>query len=258
MELNDRVTELEDEIKVLKNEVQAVLLDLRDTCLDRENPFNPNMSPMMSQPIIINQPPPIVEKEPEKEAAEEAEDLIPEESEGNELARVEEPASEPELVYQGGEELANEPEPVYKAEAVYKQELTAADETAPEEVKRAWRPEIGPGPSFKSREVTAGSNGKVDLATIDGLAQWVAETVKRLGRDRTEAIIDISEMMGHMAPELKNVLVKFISPTEDGYSGKVTTRDYLASLIDLDSLLGRDNKSELAMLYILCQENDDR
>ncbi len=230
MELNDRVTRLEDEIKILKNEVQAVLLDLRESCLNRENPFNPGASPVTSQPIIINQPAPVAHKQPP----------IAKENQGNKLAGV--------------EELANEPEPVYK------QELTAGEETAHEEVKRARRPEIEPGSRFKSREITDGPDGKVDLATIAGLAQWVAETAKRLGRERTEATLDISEMMGHLAPDLKNILVKFINLTPDGYSdsGKVTTRDYLASLIELDSLLGKDNKSEVALLSILCQENDHR
>ena len=62
MELNDKVTQLEDEIKILKNEVQAVLLDLRESYLNHENPFNPSVSPIVSQPIIINQPAPVIEK----------------------------------------------------------------------------------------------------------------------------------------------------------------------------------------------------
>ncbi len=244
MELNDRVTQLEDEIKILKNEVQAVLLDLRESYLNRENPFAPNMSPMSIPSIIINQPLPMAREE------EKPQGMIPGENQENELLGAEELTNKPEP--------AAEPEPIYKEEPGYKQELTASEETAHEEVTRAWRPEIEPGSHFKSRETTDGPDGKVDLATMAGLAQWVAETVKRLGRERTEVIIDISEMMGHLAPDLKNILVKFINPIPDEYSGKVTTRDYLASIIELDSLLGRDNKSEVALLYMLCQEDDHR
>jgi len=245
MELNDRVTQLEDEIKVLKNEVQAVLLDLRESYLDRENPFNPDAPPITNQPIIINQQPPIAREEPGEMMPREEQDSEPVgESDENELPEVEEPA--------------NEPEPFDEPAPVYKQELIVSDETAHEEVKRAWRPVIGPEDNSISRDATDGSDGKVDLATISGLAQWVAGAVKRLGRERTEAILDISEMMGHLAPELKNILVRFIGPAPDEYSGEVTTRDYLASIIELDTLLGRDNKSEVALLYILCQENDHR
>jgi len=39
MELNDRVEQLEHEMTILKNEIQAVLLDLRESYLARENPF---------------------------------------------------------------------------------------------------------------------------------------------------------------------------------------------------------------------------
>jgi len=38
METNEKLAQLENEIKVLKNEVQAVLLDLRDKYLEAENP----------------------------------------------------------------------------------------------------------------------------------------------------------------------------------------------------------------------------
>ena len=237
MELNDKVTRLEDEIKILKNEVQAVLLDLRESCLNRENPFNPGASPVTSQPIIINQPAPVAHEQPPIPKERQG-DMIPTENEEKELPGV--------------QERANEPEPLYK------EGLATSEETAREEVKRAWRPETEPGAHFKSRETTDGPVRKIDMATVAGLAQWVTEAVKRLGRERTEAILDISEMMGHVAPDLKNILVKFIKLTPDGYPGpgKVTTRDYLASLIELDSLLGKDNKSEVALLSILCQEND--
>ena len=57
MELKDRVTKLEEELKILKNEVQAVLLDLRESCLNRKNPFNNQAPPIAAQPIIITQPP---------------------------------------------------------------------------------------------------------------------------------------------------------------------------------------------------------
>ena len=239
MELNDRVTQLEDEIKILKNEVQAVLLDLRESYLNHKNPFNPDMSPMNNQPIIINHQPSITTEESDEMTPALNQESEPGgENQESELVGLEEPANEPELVY--------------------KQELTASEETAHEEVKGAWRPEIETEAHFKFKEATDGTDGKIDLATIAGLGQWVAEAVKRLGREKTETILDISEMMGHLAPELKNILAQFINPTTDEYSGKVTTRDYLASLIELDRLLGKENKSEVALLYILCQENDHR
>jgi hypothetical protein len=51
---NEKITRLENEIKVLKNEVQAVLLDLRESYLNMENPFNAVAGPAAIQPIVIN------------------------------------------------------------------------------------------------------------------------------------------------------------------------------------------------------------
>ena len=260
MELNDKVTQLEDEIKILKNEVQAVLLDLRDSYLNRENPFSPAASPMVNQPIIINQPPPAASEEPDDVApGEDQESELPgAEESANELESVSEPGLNDEPDSAGELELNNEPEPAGEAEPVYKQEVIASEETAHEEVKRAWRPEIEPGALFKARATTDDTTGKIDLDTMAGLAQWVDEAVKQFGSERTEVILDIFELMGHLLPELKNILVKFISSVPAESSGKVTTQDYLASIIKLGNLLGKDNKSEVALLYILCQENGHR
>ncbi|MDV2990017.1 MAG: hypothetical protein P3T54_07715 [Dehalogenimonas sp.] len=40
MDVNNRITQMEDEIKVLKNEVLAVLLDIKENMLETENPFS--------------------------------------------------------------------------------------------------------------------------------------------------------------------------------------------------------------------------
>jgi hypothetical protein len=262
MELNDRVTQLEDEIKILKNEVQAVLLDLRESYLNQENPFNPaaSLAPIASQPIIISQPPPATEEEPDDGATgEDQESQQPETDEpAGELELIDLPElpGEPETTEKL--ELTDEPEPDNELEPVSKQAPTATEEIADEEVKRAWRPLAEIGSNFKPGVTTCCPDGKIELSAIDGLTEWLTEAVKRFGRERTEAILGIAEMMGHLIPELKNIMIKFINPIPGEYSGKVTTQDYLASLITLGNLLGNDNKSEIAMLYMLCQENDDR
>ncbi len=267
MELNDRVTQLEDEIKILKNEVQAVLLDLRESYLNQDNPFNQNTPQIISSPpIIINQPPPAAKEEPDE--------VVPVADSESKLTAVEEMVPEPEPTIEpelAGEpeateepELAAEPEPVDEPalgdepEPDHKPESIASTQTAQEEVKRVWRPATELEPYFKSGETSCGLNGKIDLATISGLTEWVAEAVKRFGHERTEAILDITEMMGHMAPELKDILVKFINPISGEFSDRVTTQDFLSSLMELGGLLGKDNKSEIALLYMLCQENDHR
>lgn len=240
MELNDRVTQLENEIKILKSEIQVVLLDLRENCLNRENPFNSSAPPQPSQRQNNNhQPAPADKEEPVSLTLMQRQ----EEDKGIGVA-LEEPPEELELTSQS--KPIDEPAPV------------AREDTANDEGTRAWRPQIAVENNINTGKASGESIETISMATITELSHWVTETVKRLGHKRTEGILDIMEMMGHLAPELKNILVKFINHDSADFSGKVTAQDYLAAIMELGSLLGRDNKSEVALLYILCQENDHR
>jgi hypothetical protein len=93
MELNNKVAKLEDELKVLKNEVQAVLLDLRENYLTHENPFSYTSSaasPATAQPITINQPAPSA-KEPLAADDKKEEDIAPEEDQENRTTEPSQP-----------------------------------------------------------------------------------------------------------------------------------------------------------------------
>jgi hypothetical protein len=67
VETSDKITQLENEIKVLKNEVQAVLLDIRENVLNAENPFSTPKPAVTSHQTIIdhqsqmNTPQPVTE-----------------------------------------------------------------------------------------------------------------------------------------------------------------------------------------------------
>jgi len=257
LELNDRLTQLEDEIKIMKNEVQAVLLDLRESYLNTENPFNSSAAPVAAQPIIINNPAPVAPEEKK-------DDVVPEEeSPESQIAEVGVLDDEPELSDESV--LDSEPEPDSGSgllddgpELDYEPGADAGKETAREEVKRAWRPAIESEPHFGFRETTTGalSGDAISIAAMAELAQWIDDTVKQSGCERTETILDISEKMGYLSPDLRKILVKFINPILGEYSGKVETRDYLGSIIKFSRLLGKEeNKSEIALLYILCQES---
>ena len=252
MELDTKVTKLEDEIKILKSEVQAVLLDLREYHLNNENPFGlGDAAPpqMAAQPIIINQPAPVAQEPPA--ADDKQENTTSQEERESKPAAVKKPdtGAEPEdrLSKPAGiNESDNGVEPANKAEPI-------AEEIAHEEVKMVSPTEIEPVTRVKPGKAAA-YNGRASLATIAGLAQWVAESTKRLGQERVKVILEISEMMGHLTPDIKQVLVKLIDITPDGHSGEVTTRDYLVSLVELASLLGKGDESEVALFSILYQE----
>jgi hypothetical protein len=84
MDQGNRITQIEDEVKVLKNEMLAVLLDVKETLLNRENPFSTqpkydNNSPNITINQGSNQPqqqpatpptPKAIDPEPESEPVE--------------------------------------------------------------------------------------------------------------------------------------------------------------------------------------------
>ena len=271
MELNDKVTQLEDEIKILKNEVQAVLLDLRESYLNLENPVSREMPPFPEQHIVVSAP------QQSQPTGGEPYKAVPENHTSNEPSVEDEPTYAPEPVRESVSTHAkeslykpitttdqqplieygqkSEPGLTTESEPVSGPDVVATNETAQEEVKRAWRPVEDLEMNFTSGG-NGGHNGQIDLATVSSLADWVVDVVKRLGSERAQSILDISEMVGFLDPEIKDVLTRFIYATPGEYDGKVTTRDYLTSLKDLDSILGKATKFEIALLSILCQGND--
>ena len=225
METNERVTQLENEVKILKNEVQAVLLDLRDKYLEAENPFNQSASPAapVPQQIIIDRPPTAPEARPTQEQK----------------------TTTPEEVHK------NEQEP---AAVVNKKE--SKPEIAHEEVTRARQVE---GDLRHTRpQKTHDTDHNINLVTIGGLASWADESVRKLGRQRTETILDVAETMGLLPPDLGRIIAKLINIESDGHTEAMPVRDYLDSLLMLTTLLGKDNRTEEALLAMLPVEDNHR
>jgi archaellum component FlaD/FlaE len=236
MDLNSKVTQLEDEIKVLKKEIQAVLLDLRENMLNRENPFSPQ--PLTAPMVIstsVSAPAAAVEDKKEPAVEEKPRETPPAKEE------VELP-----LAITGAFE-ADE-----AVEMPRKKDLKPLDSDM-EELVLAWKPaedsEKGaclPG----SKNTTDNKSDKNVLESITSLVDWVDTSIARLGLERTQAILDISEMMGHLSPEMKAILVKFMHPGPEPVE-KVSFKEYMASLIELASLLGKKNDPNNVLFYTL-------
>jgi len=92
-----------------------------------------------------------------------------------------------------------------------------------------------------------------DLLAYAGLASWVEESTRRLGRDRTQAILDISEAAGNIPPEVKAILRKLttVKPGEEAF--KPTAKDYLESLVKIAALSANGKDNNAALLLFLSQ-----
>jgi len=223
---NDKIAKLESEIKVLKNEVQAVLLDLRESYLNVQNPFNSAPNPTAVQPIVINQQAPVQESRPEPQ---------PRENPKIEPLRLEKdfPVESP-------------PNEGHEPEKVVDHFKTKPDVHA----KIESRPVKSPEPEIKK-------SARLELVVMAGLMGWVEESTKKLGRERTEAILDISEAMGHIPGNLRPILGKLIAlAPQIPIDNPLRTRDYLDSLIKINSLLCKDNSEETAILLLSLLSGD--
>lgn len=252
MDLNDKVTQLEDEIKILKNEVQAVLLDLRESFLNNVNPFNPNAFSIPAQSVTAESQSSVDSQIPlstEQQEVDEEENL--------DLPEIDEDISEITGL-ENNDIDDNLDEDLFDGPVVSFMPASNGNmEAAPKETNIGWNPENDFSTQSKSTGTVVSSMNNLDLTRIESLSGWVENSVHRLGHERTRIILDVSETMGYMIPELKNILVKFIHPTTDNENLN-SKQDYLSSLIELNNLLGTENRMEIALLYILCQEYENR
>ena len=95
-------------------------------------------------------------------------------------------------------------------------------------------------------------NPKFDLVVIAGLTQWVDQATAKLGKERTEALVEMSCTMGRTPEHLKEVLIKMarLSPHESN-GQPLKASDYLSILAQLENLLGESEIKDHALLSIL-------
>jgi hypothetical protein len=98
----------------------------------------------------------------------------------------------------------------------------------------------------------------MDLTTIAELARWTESSIRRVGKERVKAIVDIYQMMGYLPLNLKELLLQLIRlAEEEGLQEQVKMRDFLPILIQLDTLLGQNLKTESAVLSLLFEGEEN-
>jgi len=97
---------------------------------------------------------------------------------------------------------------------------------------------------------------KVDLITIASLSHWADQATARIGKERVEALVEVSHTMGRLPPGLSETLTKLVRFSQAKPSNwQVTAKDYLAVLVQLENLLGQSTQPETALLSFL-EEGD--
>ena len=105
------------------------------------------------------------------------------------------------------------------------------------------------------------ASGKVkyDLMVVAGLTQWIDLSTARLGKERAEALVEMSYTMGRLPENLKDVLIKMVRITKNESNGhNVTASDYLAILAQLENLLGKSEIQDNALLSLISMMKESK
>ena len=281
-DLSNKITELENEIKVIKNEVKAILLDIREQYLNAENPFYGRMQGGGGNMPVFNIN---TTTAPDGNASSEQEPVPPDMTQDdNEISPSEEAslladvtddskASSPHSEKNGKEgtlpSLTLEPDQddnLQKQEKPGKKNQSSSysdmessvskkEEELLQELNGCGIQELlyDDEKPVSRRRTGRGYNQRINLITIAGLSRWVDESVEKIGKERTEVMVEACHMVGHMPSELKDLVIRLVrlSQMDEPKKGKVNTRDYLGVIAQLDNLLGYNNESEAALFSIL-------
>jgi len=115
------------------------------------------------------------------------------------------------------------------------------------------------GNKKKKEQPLASGKVKYDLMVVAGLTQWIDQSTARLGKERAEALVEMSYTMGRLPENLKDVLIKMVRITKNESNGhNVTASDYLAILAQLENLLGKSEIQDNALLSLISMMKESK
>lgn len=132
-------------------------------------------------------------------------------------------------------------------------ELDEADDEEDEDQENRWVSKSLMTRGGKKKNTASSTIGaRADLVVIAGLTQWVDQATAKLGKDRTEALVEMSTAMGRIPEKLRDVMIRMIRISRYEANGQTpTATDYLATLAQLESLMGGSPGQDNALLSVL-------
>jgi hypothetical protein len=220
MDVNTKVKELEDELKVLKTEIRNVLLDVREVILERANPLS-EQEPAYLRVDLKTTAQAIAAEEAARSAAEsaeaaaraaakKAEETKTEEQPEDELEQPQEPDDsdgdglpvEDELETED-QETGDEPVQPEPPEEPEEDSLPEPPPKAEVPRKRKKPPDAGAEPA----EIPPAYRVYLPLAVGTGsLAAWVAEAMATIGPQQLDRVITIHRLWGCLPPNIGQAL----------------------------------------------------
>lgn len=237
MEMTEKISQLENEIKVLKNEVQTVLLDIRDNILNAENPFNTNKTDTKSQPIVVH----TVSTQSLDSSSK------PNTTATYQPGNSEKPANvihtNPIKPHTNEHLIGNVDNNDNKPEAVHDTLNTTDQQNLPSHC-----PETRDNCEKKKQP---------DLIKYAALTSWVEDSTKQIGPERTRVILELSEIAGLLPVDVTNTLIKLTSVKNGERIANLAAKDYFRSLVKIAAISGTNNENNTALLQVLSQGDVD-
>jgi hypothetical protein len=260
MKDEQRIKVLEDELKILKSEVKSVLLDLREQYLNIQNPFNQNMVPSAGMTAVAG-----TNSGPEQKHEEKGGDEIEASAAANTgnmpidviMAASQMPASQlPKSQKEGNSNNSKT-----MTDGFQSMDVSGSETSNEEEIFEELLPNVASSFNRRKKEQkVAAESSKIDLVVIAGLTQWLDQATAKLGKERTEVLVEISFAMGRLPENLKDALIRMarLSHYESTNGQSITAGDYLAVLAQLENLLTGSQQQDNALLSILSMMKDSR
>ncbi|MDI6857672.1 MAG: hypothetical protein QME71_05085 [Dehalococcoidia bacterium] len=204
MELNAKISSLEDEVKLLKGEVKLILSEIRAAILSQNNPFGGGQGAVIGVDASDTRPPIRVVKLAEEQ--DEEEEGTPAISAANswdegEDARVAAPQVETPPAQR------EDPQPPPRRAAETAPQAMTGTPPARDEAPAMQKPAALP-----RQEAPATDNGlSWSLIKVAGLAVWAEEALKQVGPERLEILLDLCEFAGYLPKSAKEALMRVMN-----------------------------------------------
>ena len=287
MAVDNRVAELESEFKLLKNEIKSVLLNVQEQILNRHlDSFLPVQYPQDTGGHTGGSPPsggmvgggmgggviggggvvggggetgtspsfPKTEAFPLTDESEKQVNLaLEEERETSDRPRSS--SSSPDDFDRGQRRSRSEYRD-YEEYGEYEDEADYTNRADSTNRLEEGKEEIGEETiTLVSSPLSLQADKQLDVTTIVELAKWVYNSVKDIGRRSTQEVVEVYDMAGHLTPEVREVLLRFVSLNSSSEpKGEVEMRNLVITMLKLDKILGRGADAAAVLSLFIAKE----
>ncbi|MCK4734575.1 MAG: hypothetical protein KAT65_19120 [Methanophagales archaeon] len=222
MELIERINALEGEVKLVNTEIKKVLVDLRETMNNYENPFANVEQLRKVKDSGSAEPEPVHVTELEvKEKKEVIEEIKP------------------------AEEIAPELEPEVNQVTTVSAPITAkTDKNREKEEEEEMK---------KLAKITlkGAVAEKIDVFTLTQLMKWVDNSLANIGKEKLDKILDLCDLTGRIPKDIKDLISKIEALSNVNHAEEkeeIEMKDCILAVSQLDRILTGETQAQLPIL----------